>query len=130
MFKSKLDKFIVKRAAALLILLTAAELLFLKSNRWFVLEGLLAGAFISIGRLSSNEWILKKTLKSNGGQAVAGSIVAFILSYLVLISVITFIYFLNVWAFYGLITGILVVPIIIMMNSITEMFGITKNRFE
>ena len=103
---------------------------FLKSNRWFVLGGLLAGAFISIGRLSSNEWILKKTLKPSGGKSVAGSIIAFTLSQLVMLPVVVLTYFIDVWALYGLVAGVLVVPFIIMMNSITEAFGITKNSFE
>lgn len=130
MFKSKLDHFIVKRATVLLILLTAAELVFLKGNRWFILGGLLAGAFISIGRLCSNEWILKRIFKLSGGKAVVGSTFAFTLSQFVLLPVIVLTYFINVWALYGLIAGVLVVPIIIMMNSITEAFGITKNSFE
>lgn len=113
-----------------MILLTAAELLFCKSNRWFILGGLLAGALISIGRLCGNEWILKRIFKLNGGKAAAVGIVAFTLNQFVLLPVIVLTYFINTWALYGLIAGILVVPVIIMINSITEAFGVTKNSFE
>lgn len=129
MLKSKLLRFIVKRAALLLILLTAADLVFLKNNKWLVLAGLLAGAFLSIGRFLSNELILKKIFEFNGKKTIAGSI-AFAVNQLVLLPVIALAYFLNIWILYGLIAGILAAPIIIMINSITEAFGITKNNFE
>lgn len=120
----------VKRAAAALILLTATDMIFLGRNRWLVLAGLLAGAFISVGRFSGNGWILKKVFQLTGDKAVTGSIVIFTASQLVLMPVIVITYFLNVWIFYGLIAGFLNVPLVIMINSITEAFGITKNSFE
>lgn len=130
LFKSRLNKFIVKRATVLLILLMTVDLAFLEKNRWLVLAGLLVGAFVSVGRFSSNEWLLKKVFQLNGDKAVTGSIVAFTLNQLILMPIIAITYFLNVWALYGLVVGFLVVPAIIMINSITEAFGITKNSFE
>jgi len=130
LFKSKLDKFIAKRAALFLIIMTAADIAFLGSNRWLVLAGLFIGVFVSIGRIFSNEWMLMKIFQLNKGKAVAGSIVVFTISQLVLIPVIVLTYFLSVWILYGLIAGILIIPIAIMINSITEALGITKNSFE
>lgn len=130
MLKSKIDKFLVKRTALFLILLTVADIAFLGSNKWFVLAGLLAGASLSIGRLVSNEWILKRTFELNGEKAVTGSIAAFTISQIVIIPVIVITYFFSTWLFYGLLAGIMVVPMIVMINSITEAIGITKNSFE
>lgn len=130
LFESKLDKFILKRAAVLVILLTAVDIAFLGSNRWFALGGLLLGTVVSLGRLLSNEWILKVTFKASKGKALAGSIAAFTINQLALVPMILLAYFLNLWLFGGLIAGFLVVPAIVMLNSITEAFGITKNSFE
>lgn len=130
MFESKLIRFLAKRAAILLVLLSAADIALLGQNRWLILAGLLAGACISVGRVSSNEWMLKKVFQSSGNQAATGSIVLSTMSLLLLMPVIAITYFLNIWALYGLIAGLLNVPVVIMVNSITEAFGITKNNFE
>lgn len=130
LFESKLDKFILKRAAVLVIILTAVDIAFLGSNRWLVLGGLLLGTVVSLGRMFSNEWILKVTFKAGKGKAMAGSIAAFTINQLALAPMMLLAYFLNIWLFCGLIAGFLVVPAIVMINSITEAFGITKNSFE
>ena len=129
MFKNKLAHFLVKRAVLILILLSAADFVFPDSGRWTVLAGLLAGALLGIGRLSGSQWILKKILGANG-ENPSGSMAAYALNQFVLLPVIALAYFLSVRAFYGLIAGLLIIPLIIMVNSITEAFGITKNNFE
>lgn len=129
MFISKLIKFIVKRAALFLVLLTAADLAFLGNHKWLVLAGVFAGAFISVGRLFSNEFILKKIFELNGKKTIAGSM-AFAMNQLILLPVIALAYSLSVWILVGFIAGILTVPIIVMINSVTEAFEITKNDFE
>lgn len=130
LFNSKLDKFIAKRAAVLLIVLTAAGVLFFRGSRWLTLAGLFTGAFLSIGRFISKEWIFRKILKLNEKKAAAYSAAIIAISQLVLFPIIVLTYFINIWFFYGLIAGILVIPLVIMLNSITEAFGITKNNFE
>ena len=130
LFKSKLEKFIVKRAAVFLIVLSAAALAFLGENGWLAFAGLFAGTLLSVVRLIGNELIFKAVFKLNGGKAVAGSILVFTAIQLILLPVILLVYFLNVWILYGFVAGILAVPVIVMINSITEAFGITKNNFE
>lgn len=130
LFESKLDKFIIKRAAVLAIILTAADIAFLGSNRWLILYGLLFGTAVGLARLLSNEWILKVTFKAGKGKVLTGSIAAFTINQLALVPIILLAYFLSGWLLCGLITGLLIVPAIVMINSITEAFGITKNSFE
>jgi hypothetical protein len=103
---------------------------FFENDKWHILYGLLAGVFVSLGRLGSNEWIFRKVFNLKGEKAAVGSITAFTASQLVLMLIIIIAYFISVWVLYGLIAGILAVPVIIMINSITEAFGITKNNFE
>lgn len=130
LFKSKLDKFLVKREALFLILLIAADIAFLGENRWLVLLGLFAGALSFTGRLGVTEWILIKTFRMNGRNAAAERIAAFTVSQLVWVPALVLAYLLSRWVLYGFVAGVLVVPVIIMMNSITEAFGITENDFE
>jgi fatty-acid desaturase len=62
--------------------------------------------------------------------APGSSVVLFAISQLILLPLLFIAYFINQWVFAGFVTGILLVPLVIMINSITEAFGITKNHFE
>lgn len=126
---NKMNQFLIKRAAAFLLLLAAADLAFLGSSRWLVFGGLLAGTAISAGRFISNEWLLRKIFFSRKKTA-AGSIATFTLSFLFLFALIAAACFLNIWVWYGAVAGALTVPIMIMINSITEALGITNNKFQ
>lgn len=130
MFFGKLDRFIVKRAAIYLILLSAADLALLEKNRWPALAGLLAGTLLSVARLVGNERLFQAFSGWNGGKAVAGSILVFTAIQLAFLPVILILYIINAWVLYGFIAGILAVPAIVMGNSITEAIGLTKNNFE
>lgn len=130
LLRSKLDRFILRRAAVFLLLLSAADLVFLGKNSWLAFTGLLAGTLLSIVRLVGNEWLFKEVFKFNGGKAVAGSILVFTAIQLILLPIILLLYFLNTWILFGFVAGILAVPVIVMVNSITEAFGMTKNNFE
>lgn len=130
LFKSKIEKFLIRRAAVLFILLAAADLAFLGSDRWPLLAGLAVGALFGACRLGCNHWIYTKVFHTAGGKTLAGSIAAFTAAELFLLPVVAIIYFFSVFALYGFIAGVLTVPAVIMVNSITEAFGITKNNFE
>ncbi len=130
MFFGKLDRFIVKRAAIYLILLSAADLALLGKNRWPALAGLLVGTLLSVARLVGNERLFHAFSAWNGGKAVAGSILVFTAIQLAFLPVILILYIINAWVLYGFIAGILAVPAIVMGNSITEAAGLTKNDFE
>lgn len=130
LLKSKLDHFLVKREALFLIFLTAADIAFLGENRWPALPGLLAGAFVITARLGISERIAAKTFGRNAGKTDAARIAAYTVSQLVWVPAVVLAYFISIWTLYGFVAGALVVPLIIMMNSVTEAFGITKNNFE
>ena len=120
----------MKRTAVFLILSSAADLVFLEKNRWLALAGLFEGVLLSLARLIGNGRILKAILQLNGNKAVGVGILVFTAFQLALLPVILLLYFLNAWTLYGFVAGILAVPAVVMVNSITEAFGITKNNFE
>ena len=130
LFRSKLVKFMVKRAAVLFFVLSTADLAFLGQDRWPVFAGLVAGTLLSIAKLVGNEWLFQKIFTLSGEKAMAGSILVFTGLQLVLLPIILILYYLSLWALYGFVAGILAVPLIVMINSVTETFGITKNNFE
>lgn len=130
LFQSKLVRFMVKRAAVFLAVLSVADLIFLGNNRWLVLAGLTVGTLLSVARLMGNEWLFRKIFQLTGGKAVAGSILVFTGLQLILLPVILLVYFVSVWTLYGFVAGVLAVPAVVMINSVTETFKMTKNNFE
>ncbi len=130
MLFGKLDRFIVKRAVIFLVLCSAADLALPEKNRWPALAGLFAGTLLSVARLVGNERLFQAFSGWNGGKAVAGSILVFTAIQLALLPLILILYMISAWLLYGFIAGILAVPLIVMINSITETLGLTKNDFE
>lgn len=128
--KSRLDRFFAKRAAVLLLLLAAAGAALPGHSRWPALGGLLAGATLGFARFRSSEWILPRLYGRGGGKAAAWCAAAYAGGLLVLFAAAACAYFLNGWLFRGFLAGILLLPLVIMINSVTEAFGITKNGFE
>ena len=113
-----------------MILLAAAIAAFMGSRRWPVLAGLLAGAPLSFGRLRCNGWILARMYQLNGAKAAAGGTAAFMISQFILILALALACFISIWVLCGLIAGLLIIPTVVMINSVTEALGITKNNFE
>lgn len=130
LFQSKLVRFMVKRAAVFFAILSVADLAFLGNNRWLVFAGLTVGTLLSVARLMGNEWLFRKILHLTGGKAVAGSILVFTGLQLILLPVILIVYFISTWVLYGFVAGVMAVPAVVMVNSVTETFKITKNNFE
>lgn len=134
MFKSKLERFILKRVLICMILLSIFDIT-LFENRWLVFVGLIVGSILSIVKFGSNAWVFEGifgTDENNGHKKLAphSSVVVFAINQIILLPLLLLSYYISQWVFTGFIAGILVVPFVIMINSITEAFGITKNHFE
>lgn len=134
MLRNKMACFIAKRVLIWCSILSIIDIIWLK-NRWYILVGLLIGGIISIVKFGSYIWVFKRVfapgIARNGGKAGAsGSIVAFALNQIILFPLLYLAYILNHWFFAGVVSGILLVPFVIMINCITEVCGITKNNFE
>lgn len=112
------------------MMLAVITAVFLGSHRWPVFAGLFSGALLGFFRLCGNEWIFKRLLCQNGAKAAAGGAAVFLTSQLLLILALALAYEAGRWAFCGLLAGVLIIPAVVMMNSITEAVGFTKNSFE
>jgi hypothetical protein len=106
--------------------------MFIKSNKWTAAAGLITGAVLGVAKFGSNALYLRKTLGADArtGRTAAGGIAAFLISQLIMLPLLILAYFLSFRLFCGFIAGSLLVPAIIMVNSITEALGLTKNGFE
>lgn len=128
--KSGLSGFITKRAAVFVLILSAADLAFGGSGKWMMLLGLMAGAAVGILRFYGNGWILKLILRQESRQNPVGSAVLFTAGQLAVFVFAFLAYCVGIRTLYGFVAGVLVIPLAVMMNSVTEAFGITKNNFE
>ena len=131
MLKSKIEKFIAKKAVICLLLVSIIDMITVK-NRWFVLIGLIAGTILSVAKFGGYAWIFARICNTDSTkkQAPRSSITVFVLNQLILLPLLFLAYFLSNWIFAGFVAGILIVPFVIMINNITEVLGITKNHFE
>lgn len=130
MLKSKLEKFIAKRAAILAAAIAAADLVFGGGRKWVLLLGFLAGAVFNMFLFCGNGWILKKIAQPGSTRNAIGGAALFSIFQLILFPAAVLAYCVSIWVLYGFAAGVLVIPLVIMINSMTEAFGITKNNFE
>ncbi len=130
LFKSNLERLILKKAVIVFFIATILFALFFES-RLFLLAGLAIGGIFSIIRLGSLVNVLSGLLiRNNTNNVTMKSIASFLLTQ-ILVAVLLFgSAMINIWLFIGVTAGILLVPTTIMINALTESFGITHNNFE
>ncbi len=133
MFYGKIEQFILKRSLICFILLSIIDMVVLES-RWLALIGLVIGTALSAVRFCGNAAVLAslfnvevQNTRNRLGQRSARLI--FLLNQIILLPFLLLAYFISQWVFWGFVAGILTIPLLIMLNSITEVFGITRNHF-
>ena len=105
------------------------------SRKWYILGGLLLGGAWGIFKFGSYAFIFRKlfTSKSGNGQekhAGINSVAIFVINQLLLLPLLFISLKFDLWFFYGVAAGILLVPFVILFNIITETLKITHNNFE
>ena len=133
MFNSGIEQFIIKRLLICFILLSIIDMVVIE-NKWLVLSGLAAGTFVGAVKFLSNAkalaGILGRQAKEDRVKPVRlTATIIFLLNQIILLPFLFLAYFLGQWVFWGFFAGILIIPLLIMLNSITEAFGITMNHF-
>ncbi len=133
MFYSSVEQFILKRLLICFILLSIFDMAAIE-NRWPALIGLAVGTVFSAVKFCSNAAVYAsffgvkaKDVGGRLGQRTAT--VIFLLNQIILLPLLFLAYYRGQWVFWGFVAGILTVPLLIMLNSITEAFGITRNHF-
>lgn len=134
MLKSKLERFVAKRVLIVFILMAILDIV-LMNQKWHVLVGMLLGGIFSLFKFSSYAFVFSKVIASAANNdrrnpAVKRSMLIFIINQLVLLPILYVSYKFNEWFFMGIVAGILLVPLVLIINSITEPLKITHNNFE
>lgn len=129
MIYGSLEKFITKRVLILFFILTILDSVLL-SNKLLFFIGLVLGSLVSLFRFFFMDKALTSILilKSEGGNKKVP--VIYFISLLVTFSLLILASIINKWVMLGTMTGILVVPFVVMINSLTEGLRITHNNFE
>lgn len=133
-FKSKLEKFILKRALIVFIILTIIDIVFI-NGKWFAFCGLLIGGLLSILKFSSYAWVFAKIItpepeNTQKKYSAGNAVIVFILNQVLLLPLMLVTLKINLMLFAGFVAGILLVHLILLMNCITEGLRITHNHFE
>lgn len=134
LFKSELEKFVAKRASALLILLSVINIV-LFDSRWFILTGLVIGAAFSVINFACYAWFFRKITDINQFErnlrtrSFILGITVIVFIKLVLLAVLVWAFSLDYWFFGGTVAGVLLAPLALIINAFTEALGITENHF-
>ncbi len=114
----------------LFLLLALLNLLFIQP-KWPVLFGLLAGGAFSLLRLSSLASFLSRLLaKGDKSATQRKGVLNYIIGQFAVVVLLTAAINLSVPLFAGTVAGVLLVPAVIFINSITEILKVTHNNFE
>ncbi len=128
-FTNKTEVFLAKKS--IVIALTLAGL----STAVFgidaeILTGLAAGYLVTLIRLKILAFTVENLVKSAVKQIKRNSPARYILMQLFTVMVLLLAVIKSTPFFLAVFTGILIIPITILINSLTELTGITKNNFE
>lgn len=113
----------------ILYLIAVILLLIFFRGRPIIIAGISLGVVLSIVRFSTNATSFIRLL-SGTGETLGRGIKWFVINSIVAFVVLAVSIKINLFFFGGVITGIFFVPIVIIINSITEAIGITHNNFE
>lgn len=130
LLESKLEKFIIKRALIIFIILSIISSVLAK-EKWFSLAGLALGSVFSFIRLKALESALSGILISRARlSASAFMAIKYAVNQIALIFLLFVSVKYNIWFFIGMTAGILLVPLTILLNGICAGFSIMHNNIE
>lgn len=134
MLKTKLEKFVAKRVLIYFMILAILDIV-LMENKWYVLLGLFLGGMFSVLKFSSYSFVfssmIASEIKGSGKSSpVRKSFIIFFINQLVLLPILYLALKYNQWFFIGVVAGILLVPLVILINCVTEPLKLTHNNFE
>lgn len=105
------------------------------AQKWPVLAGLTLGGLIGILHFRINASLFGKLPVSVGAEAgnpllSVVKMVVYAVNQIVFLPLLIVSYMAGMAFFEGVVAGILLVPLVILINSITEVLRITHNNFE
>lgn len=99
-------------------------------HRWIALEGVVTGTAFGIAKLYFMGAVYGALLLSVGRRSTAGkSFLKYITGQLAVLLLLLISIRFGLFFFIGVTAGTLLVPLVVVVNSITEGLGITHNNF-
>ncbi len=126
--KGKVEYFLYKRILVCYVLLSITDILFMK-NRWLIFAGLSIGGAAAAFRLNYTASMLRDLMGSGNTADKPTCALKHVISLLSLAVLLAATVVYDPWLFAGTAAGILITPLVIMINGLTEGLGITHNGF-
>ena len=129
MLRDRLVVFVAKRALMLFILLAVLDVLLIE-QRWHVLAGMTVGGIFGFAKfsLTAKAYLILLSPRKRLPD-VSGLIMRFIFFQLLNLVLLASSMLAGFQVFCGMAAGILIIPAVISLNSVTEGLGITHNGF-
>ncbi|MCX7921029.1 MAG: hypothetical protein N3B21_03240 [Clostridia bacterium] len=126
----KEEKFVIKKVLIFFVILAILDVVLFK-QKWVTLVGLFSGTVFGILKLYFMGLTYSSLLlPNNNPSTVRKSILRYVISQMAIILMLLISAKLSFWFFIGVTAGVLTVPLVVFINSITEGLGITHNNFE
>lgn len=125
----RFERFIIRRVLILLCILVVPSLIFI-SHRFNVAGGLLIGSFFGLFKFSSLSSMITRQLTTNRADVIVKPLFGIIMSQATMILLFAVSIKYSLWLFAGVLVGVLLVPLAILINGVTEGLGVTHNHFE
>lgn len=125
-----LQCFIKTRIIIVYIVLIMISLV-LFDNRWNIVIGLTCGSVFGILKyIGASRFISNILLQREENVSLARIFVKFLSLQAVTVLLMTVSLSISLWSFLGVVAGILLIPLIILINSLTEALGLSHNNFQ
>lgn len=125
-----MGKFITKRVIVFSVILVILNLIFIR-QKLAVNVGLIAGTICGLLRFNFLSISLSEVLGTyDSGNARKRTLVSFVTSQVLIVVLLAASIKMNLWLFAGIVEGILIIPVFIVINGITEYLRVTHNHFE
>jgi len=124
-----LRHFIKIRVAVVYTFLIVVSLIFF-NDRWYLVMGLTCGSIFGVMKYIAAARFISNILLQNEKTHYLRVFTKYLSLQAVTILLMAVSIRINMWSFYGITAGLLLLPAIITVNSLTEALGISHNNFQ
>lgn len=125
-----MKSFIKTRIIIVYVVLIVTTLI-LFDKRWNIVIGVSCGTIFGILKyIGTSRFLSNLLLQGEQIPCLGKTLVKFLSLQIVTVFFMVVSICIDLWSFFGVVAGILLVPVIILVNSITEALGISHNNFQ
>ncbi len=125
-----LQRFFRIRTIIFLVILLILDLAFI-DRKWITAAGLILGSLFGMLKFAvTSNYISGKLRQGEKRFSKRNGLVKYLLVQPATILLLAVSIYFSVWFFFGVVGGILLLPVIILTNIITEALGLSHNNFQ